>query len=232
MTDREKIGGNNPPEPIDPIEAVIAEYDSLLTEAPNWTDGALVENQSQMEAVDRLIKQARSYKTAVGKAGKERTAPLHAAWKKEVAAVKVYTDDAERILRSLVASVAKFKEALAEKKRAEERAKWEAANKARLEAEEAAKQANAADLDAQRELDAKRKAAINAEKAAQVAKRDTVKGMRTVRNAEIEDLNAAAKWIWKNDRAALSTFVDKYVEKNIRTAVVDGVKYTEKKEAY
>lgn len=87
-------GHNNPP---DPIEEVVAEFDAVISEAQNWTDGENVTDKAGMKAVDAVLKEFKSYKTALAKAAKERTDPLHKVWKAEVAAVKVYTDDADRI---------------------------------------------------------------------------------------------------------------------------------------
>lgn len=121
------IGHNNPP---DPIESVIAEYDGVITEAHNWADGEPVTDEAGMIAVDAVIKEFKAYKSALTKAGKERTDPLHKAWKAEVAAVKVYTDDADMLQKALIACVAPFKAKLAAQKEAERKAAWEAAEKA------------------------------------------------------------------------------------------------------
>ncbi len=56
MTDtntRAVIGGNSPP---DPIEVVTAQYDDIISEAQNWSDGESVTDEAQMNAVDELIK--------------------------------------------------------------------------------------------------------------------------------------------------------------------------------
>lgn len=224
------IGHNNPP---DPIELVIAEHDATLSEAQNWCDGDPVETEDQMKAVDALLKDFKSYKTALTKAGKERTDPLHKAWKAEVAAVKVYTDDADRIQKALVATVAPFKEKLAEQKREAERKAWEEAQAAKREAEAKARAAAAADLDAQREVAEARAAAIEAEKAAQRQAKDGVKGMRTVTRWEITDYSDMLRWLNKNDRSALEAFCNEYARRCHKNGQpIPGLRVWTEKEAF
>lgn len=230
--ERAIMGGNNPPEPIDPIEAVIADYSDTIEEIANWTDGSPVETVEQMNAVDELLKDCKRYRSALEKAGKSRTDPFHKAWKSEVAAVKVYTDDADRMQTALVALVAPIKKRLADEAKARERAEWEAAQEAKRKAEELARAANAADLDAQRELDAARQAAIDAEKAAKAAKASAPKGMRTVHKYEITDHRALLNWIAKNRRDDLTAFIEEWAAKNHKGATADGLRTWSEKEAF
>ena len=51
------IGHNGPPDPIDEINA---SFEADREEASNWTDGAPVENEAQMKAVDALRKSMRA----------------------------------------------------------------------------------------------------------------------------------------------------------------------------
>lgn len=223
------IGHNNPP---DPIEEVIAEYDAIISEAQNWADGEPVTDEASMKAVDEIIKGFKSYRSALTKAGKERTEPLHKAWKAEVAAVKVYTDDADMMQAALVALVAPFKAKLAEEKRAAERAAWEAADKARREAEAKAAAANAADIEAQREAMAAKQAAMDAEQAAKAQSKDKIKGMRTFTRHEITSIGDALNWIARHDKPAMADFVTEYVRKNHKAANIAGVRVWEEKEAF
>ena len=223
------IGHNNPP---DPIETVIAEFDDILIEAQNWADGEPVETEAAMLSVDEIIKGFKKYRTALNKAGKERTDPFHKAWKAEVAAVKVYADDADLMQAALVALVAPFKAKLAEKKKAEERAAWQAAEDARKEADAKAAAANAADIEAQREAQAAKQAAMDAQKTAQSQSKDKVKGLRTVTRHEITDMRAAVNWIATNDKDAMADFATEYVRRNHKTAEIAGVRVWEEKEAF
>lgn len=229
MNDLSPIGHNNPP---DPIETCISEFDDIISEAQNWADGEPVTDEASCLAVDEIIKGFKTYRTALTKAGKERTDPPHKAWKAEVAAVKVYTDDADRLQSCLVALVGPFKKQQADKKEAERRAAWEAARAAEREAEALAAKANAGNIDDQRAADAAKQAQIDAQKAASVAQKDTVKGMRTVTKYEITDHRAALHWIAQNDRAAVTAFIEEHVRKNHKAQTIAGVRVWQDREAY
>ena len=213
MTDKlaAGLGHNNPP---DPMEAVAAQYDDIISEATNWTDGSPVTTEAQMLSVDALIKGCKTYRADLAKAGKLCTEPLHTAWKASVAAVKVYTDDADRIQAALVASVGPFKASLAAEKEAARRAAWQTAQDAERAAEELARAADASNLDAQRAADAARNAALDAKKAASAAQKDTVKGLRTVTHHEVCDMRALVNWIATNDKDAMAEFARAYAAKN------------------
>ena len=204
-------GHNNPP---DPIEAVIAEWDSTITEAQTWADGEPVTDEASMNAVDRVIKEFRSYRTALATAGKERTEPAHKLWKAEVALVKVYTDDADLMQSALTALVGPFKAKLVAEKEAARKAAWEAADEARRESEAQAAQANAGSIDDMRAVEAAKQAAMDAQKAASVAQKDTVKNMRTKTHYEVLDMRALVNWIATNDKPAMATFAEAYAHKN------------------
>jgi hypothetical protein len=213
MTDKlaAGLGHNNPP---DPMETVAAQYDDIISEATNWTDGEPVTTEAQMLSVDALIKGCKTYRADLAKAGKLCTEPLHTAWKASVAAVKVYTDDADRIQAALVASVGPFKATLAAEKEAIRRATWQAAQDAERAAEELARAANASDIDAQRAADAARNAALDAKKAATAAQKDTVKGLRTVTHFEVTDYSDLLRWMNKHARTELEAAAAEYVSKN------------------
>jgi hypothetical protein len=231
MTDKlaAGLGHNNPP---DPMEAVAAQYDDIISEATNWTDGLPVETEAQMLSVDALIKGCKTYRADLAKAGKLCTEPLHTAWKASVAAVKVYTDDADRIQAALVASVAPFKSALAAEKEAARRAAWQAAQDAERAAEELARAADVSNLDAQREADAARHAALEAKKAASAAQKDTVKGMRAVQYHDIANMRGLVNWIAVNDKPAMAAFAEAYAAKNHKDIPDEIVRSFTKMEAF
>jgi Na+/phosphate symporter len=226
---RAAIGDNNPPTPI---EAVSEEWSDVIQEAQNWTDGELVQDTGQMEAVDLIIRDFTKYLTALRAAGAEQTGPLHKAWKAEVAKVKVYIDDAEMIKASLVKTVGPYKKKLADEKAEAERLEWEKVNAARREAEIAASQLNEADIDAQRDLKAKRKAVIEAEKEAKTVAKDKVKRMRTVKTYKIFDHRAALNCIARSNPDAITAFIDDYVRQRFKSEAIDGVTVSESKEPY
>lgn len=229
QNDRAVAGNNNPP---DPIQDVLAEYDGIITEAQNWADGEPVSDEAGMHAVDAVLKGFKTYKTALVKAGKERTAPLHAAWKDEVAAVKVYTDDADRLQGCLVDIVGPFKKKLADEKKAAERAAWQETERLRKEAEAKAAEAGASDIEAQREADHAKAQAMEAEKAAKATAKSAPKGMRTVTHYDLENDRAALHWIAANDKPAMAEFIAEYVRRNHKAKSIDGVRVWETKEPY
>jgi len=194
-------GHNNPPDPIDEITAA---YEAEREESENWADGEPVENEAQMKKVDALRKAMRQWRLDLERGQKSATAPLYDAYKAELARWKPTIDDAKRIEQCLVSAVDHFKRKLAEQKRAEEKAAWEAADKARKEAEEKARAAAESDLDAQREAAAARDVAMQAEKDAQAKRKDGVKGLRTVKESVVVDDVALARWLWQNDREWLT----------------------------
>ena len=229
MNEVAKIGHNLPP---DPIDLALEPFDAVLIEAANWMDGAVVENEAQLGATDALLKELKAARKAVDAARDESTKPLHEVWKAEVARWKPTQDDLDRQVKCLVSAQAPFKaKLLAEKEAARIKAEEEAAEKARL-AREAHQGANASSIEAQRAADAMMAEAEEAAKAASRAAKDTVKGMRTVQVYAIEDHRAALHWIAKNDREAVTAFIDEYVRRNFKLRVIDGVQVETKKEAF
>lgn len=229
MTELAAIGHNGAP---DPIEEVTTAYASVIEKVANWTDGEPVSDEAGMNAVDALLKEFKTYRSELAKAAKERTAPLHKAWKDEVAATKVYTDDADMMQKALVACVAPFKEKLAAEKREAERKAWEEAEAKRREAEAKAAESNAADLEARREAQAAAQAAIDAENAAKAATKDKPKGMRKVTHFEVTDYSDMLRWLNKHDRAALEAFCDEYARKHHKDGPIVGVRTWVTKEAF
>lgn len=221
---------NNPP---DAIDEALAPYGDAISEAENWLDGSPVETEDQMNAVDLLIREIRAAKGDLAKAKKSATAPLHDAWKAEIARWKPTEDDIERRLKGLAAVVDPFKRKLAEEKEAAKRAAYEEARRKEREAEEAARKASAADYAAQVEADRAMQEAVEAKKAASAANKDTVKGLRTVTRYEIEDHRALLHWIAKNDRDAITAFVEEYARKEHKVlGAADGIRVWQEKEAF
>lgn len=226
---RAQIGDNNPP---DPIDEALEPYRDVISEAENWLDGEAVENDAQLKATDEILKEIKAAIKAVKEARDEATKPLHTAWKAEVARWKPTQDDLERLATSIVAAQDPFKRKLAEQKEAEKRAAWQAAEQARKEAQKAAEMASASDIEAQRDAAQKAQAAKIAEAEASARQKDKVKGMRTVHRYELEDHRAALHWIAKNDREALTDFIEAYVAKNHKDTEINGVRRWTDKEAF
>ncbi|KRS17503.1 hypothetical protein [Roseovarius indicus] len=224
-----ELGHNQPP---DPIDEALAPYGDAITEAENWLDGSPVENEDQMHAVDMLIKHIRSAKSDLAKAKKSATAPLHDAWKAEIARWKPTEDDIERRLKGLAAVVDPFKRKLAEEKEAAKRKAYEEARAKERAAEEAAAKADAANYEESSEAARLKQEAVDAKKAASAANKDTVKGLRTVMKYEITDYRAALHDIAANDRDAITAFIEEYVRRNFKDRKIDGVNVWSEKEAF
>ena len=221
MNPRAVLGGNNPP---DPIDAICAQFEADRDEAANWLDGSKVENEDQMKAVDALRKSAREWRLALEAGQKSASAPLHDAWKAELARWKPTLDDAKRHEDGLKALLDGFKQKLAaEKAQAERVARHEAAQKMR-EAEEAARRANAANLEEQRAAAEAQREAEEALRRGAEAKKEKVTGLRTVTRYEIEDHRAALHDIAASDRDAITAFIEEYVRRNHKARAINGVR--------
>jgi len=205
------LGGNNPPSPI---EACVSAHDDVISEATNWCDGEPVTTEAQMNAVDVVLKAFKSYRTALEKAGKEQTAPLHTVWKAEVAAVKVYTDDADRLQAALVAVNGPFKTKLAADKAEADKVAQAAAWDATRAARDAAAKANAGDIEQTRAAAAAIAEAEALQRAANASAKSKVLGMRTVTHHEVTDHKALLNWIARNRRDDLTAFIDEWARTN------------------
>ena len=227
MLDRQH---NNPP---DPIDEALAPFGDFISEAENWLDGTAVENESQMKAVDDLTKQLKTAKKAVEAAEESEAKPFYDHWKAAKARYKPTLDDLDRMVKGLIAAVDVFKRKLAAEKEAArkeaERLAWEATRAA----QEAARQADATNIEAQREAAAAIAAAEEAQRLAAAAAKDTVKGMRTVTRYEITDYRALLNWIAKNDRDAITAFIEDYARKEHKViANAEGIRVWQEKEAF
>lgn len=225
MTDRLH---NNPP---DPLDDALAPFGDVISEAENWLDGAPVETEGQMNAVDTLIKGVKAARKAVEGAEESEAKPIYDQWKAAKARYKPTLDDLDRITKGLVAAVDAFKRKLAaEKAEAERKARAEAAEAARL-AREAAECAAASDIEAQREAARIQAEAEEAQRRAAAAAKDQVKGLRTVTRYEVTDHRALLNWIARNDRNAITAFIEEWARQNHKAhGAADGLRvWTEKK---
>lgn len=229
MNERAVIGGNSPP---DPIDEALAPYGDAISEAENWLDGSQVETEDQMKAVDALLADIRKAGSDIGKAKKSATAPLHDAWKAEIARWKPTEDDLERIKKGLAALVDPFKRKLAAEQAEAQRKAREEADRARREAEAKAREAQEADIASQRaaaeaQAEAERKAKDMA-----TAEKGRVKGLRKVTRYEIVDHRALLHWIAANHRDDLTAFIEEWARRNHRSVTADGLRVWDEREAY
>lgn len=221
---------NSPP---DPIDEALAPFGDTITEAEGWLDGTAVETEGQMKAVDALTKEIKAAKKAVEAAEESEAKPIYDQWKAAKARYKPTLDDLDRIIKGLVAAVDGFKRKLAaEKAEAERLARAEAARKMR-EAEEAARAADASNIEAQRLAATAQAEAAEAQRLAQAAAKDTVKGLRTVTRYEITDHRALLNWIARNDRDAITAFIEAWAAKHHKeNQAAEGLRVWTEKEAF
>lgn len=221
---------------VDPIDAATDPFSDFIEEASNWADGSLVENDEQLKAVDVIIAGLRPAESAIDKARLLHTKPQRDWIATENARWKITTDDIAKLKKCLVNCSSGYRKKLADKKAAEERAAWEAANKARREAEEAERKANAASIDDQRAAEAAKQAAIDAEKAAKAVAKEKPKGLRWEYPHEITDMSDVLRWMNKNARAdleaAAAAFVAKYVREHKDATAIPGVVVTKTQESF
>ena len=220
----------NPP---DPLDDALAPYGDAIEEAGNWLDGSPVETEAQMKAVDDLLKQVKDAEKAAKGAEEAEAKPLHDAWKAAKARYKPTLDDLDRLKKGLAGIVSDFKRKLAaEKAEAERKARAEA-DAARRAAEEAARAADATNIEAQRAADEAKREAAEAQRRAAAASKDQVKGLRTVTLHAIDDHKAALHWIAREDKAAMTAFIEDYVRRNHSlTRPIDGVRVWQEKKAF
>jgi hypothetical protein len=220
---------NNPP---DPIDLALEPFSDVLLEVEHWLDGGVIESQGALEATDRLLKELKAARKAVDAARDTETAPLHAAWKSEVARWKPTQDDLDQQVKCLIAAQEPYKQKLLAEKEAARIEAQRIADEKAAEARKAHEAARASDIAAQREADALMQEADDAARQAAKASKDTVKGMRTVQRYEITDHKAALNDIARNDRDAMTAFIEAYVKLNYKTRPIAGVVVTTAKESF
>lgn len=233
MTDqnpRAVIGANNPP---DPIDTATAPFGDVISEAGNWLDGTAVETEAQMKSVDVLIKGVKQARKAVDDARDTVTKPLHDAWKSEIARWKPTQDYLDRIVKGLVGIVDGFKRKLAAEKAEADRIAQAAAWEATRKAQEAARLADATNIEATRAAAQAMAEAEAAQAAAKATQKDVVRGMRKVTHYEVTDHRALLHFVAKNDRDAITAFLDEWARKNHKeNRSADGLRVWEASEAY
>jgi uncharacterized membrane protein len=223
------IGHNNPP---DPIDEALAPYADAIAEVEGWLDGEPIDSDGQLDATTGLHKTIKQALKDVKLARDNEVTPLHDAWKAGVARWKPTLDDLDRMAKGIVSIQSAFKRQKIAEIEAAKRKAWQEVDEARRAAEKAAREASAGNIEAQREAEAARQAAMDAEAQASKQAKAKVGGMRTARKYEITDHRAALHWIAKNDKDAMTAFIEGYVGKNHKSSAIDGVKTWTEKEAF
>jgi hypothetical protein len=229
------LGHNNPPSPFVRASDVLAPFSAYLEEAENWLDGVPVESEDQLQAADALLLNVKAAEKALLLVREAATKPLHDAWKAEVGHWKAAVDELERLKKGLARISSDFKVRLADLREAEVRRIRADAEKRMRAAKELAQQVDPADMYSVRVADAARRDAEDTLRAARTVDKTRPKGIRTVRKwAFIADdgRRSALHWIARNDRDALTEFIDSYVARNFRNKEIDGVRVWGEREAY
>jgi len=221
---------NNPPNAID---EALAPFGDTITEAEGWLDGAAVENEGQMKAVDALLKGIKAARKAVTDAEESAAKPMYDAWKNEKAKFAPTLTDLDRLVKGLIAITDGFKRKLAAEKEAARKAAEAAAWEATRKAQEAHAAASAGDIEAQREADRIADEAKEAQRQASLAAKGTVPGLRTVTRYEITDHRALLNYIAKNAREDLTAFIELWAEKHHKEfSNADGLRVWTEKQAF
>lgn len=232
------IGANNPP--ADPFAALCVHFDDLYVETGNWADGVEIETEAQAADLDRLIDDWKDAIVAAKAMQDAELAPLSA--QEQAIRERFYPliADTTKLKGKAIrakASLLAVKTVWGNKQRAIQQ---EAAEAARQAAEEAVKLAAQAARDAIGDLAATEQAedlirdAQVASRVANVAERQTVKGMRTKWLVEMTNGVEAARWAWGAHREECETFFAQLADADVRTRsirTIPGFTITETKVA-
>lgn len=217
-----------------PFDAHQVNVDDLRNEASAWLDGKDVTTAEEADAIDLLIKMARSARDEADKARAAEKKPHDDAAKAVQAKWKPLVDSADRILKVCLEKVGSWRIAEAQRKEAEAaraRAEAEAERLAEVEATRAA----AGNLTAREEADQIAASAKQADKAAKSAEKaaQTGLGLRTVRTLKITDSNALARWLWTHRREDVETAHADLAQRIFRSSgpAMDGTEIEETKKA-
>ena len=223
------IGHNNPPDPIDEVLEI---YGDSIAEVEGWLDGEPSDSDGQLDATTGLLRTIKQALKDVNAARDSAVKPLNDACKAERDRWKPTQDDLGRMVKGIAAIQDPYKQKKAAEIEAAKRKAWQEADEARRAAEKAAQEASAGDIEAQREAEAARQAAMDAEVQASKQAKAKVGGMRKVHKYEITDHREALHWIAKNDKDAMTDFIEAYVSKNHKARDINGVKTWTEKEAF
>lgn len=219
-----QAGHNNPP----PHEAMALHIEDLFQLVSDTTEGAEVTNDEQESALADLLdevrkaaKDAEAQRKAEKEPHLEAGRAIDAAWKPIKDRCDMAADAIKKLLTPYRTAKQKAKDEAARKAREEAEAKERAAREKLQEPEHLQAQ-----FDAEQEL----KAAAKLKAAANKTDREAT-GLRTYKVATVTDHRAAIKWIMARDPDALRIFIEEYARKNAPTRHMDGVEVTEEKRA-
>lgn len=215
-----------------PFDLISEDASDFLTECRNWCDGTGVETQAQADEVSRLLDHGRKLAKAAEEARKEENKP-HDEAKAAVQAkyAPLFADPKTKTpgqvfkaMDALKATLAPFLQKQEAAKREAERLAREEADRKACEAAEAMRQANAANMEAREAAEAMVREAESAARIAKQAAADKAHatggeraiGLKTRFVGTIADLNAAARFYWRQDETPFRELVQKLVDADVR----------------
>lgn len=237
-----EIGHNNPPEPT-PFEMSVAEAEDLFLEAANWCDGAQIESQAQADALADL---RAKIKTAIKRADERRKdeARPHDEAKTEIQARyntligDTKTTGKGRLILADEAcqkAMTPWLKKLDDERRATAAKAAEEAEAKRRAAAEAFAKSTVDDLEARQKAETAAAEAMQAAKIASKAEKQatTGTGLRITYSGHVVDVQAFARWSWRNDAAALDEYFEGRANALVKAGRRDmpGVEVIEHKEA-
>jgi flavin-binding protein dodecin len=226
MNDRLSVGGNMPPEPIDPIPGYLLDAQSILDEVNALGE---VTTDDQAAYVDGLIDRAEDSERAIEAARVNEKAPHLAAGKAVDERYKPVKDVAVKAKTVALEAVGPHRKRKDEARLAAER---DARQKAYALAEDARIKHASDDLHDQVQAEADIAAARKLEATAnKMAKQAT--GLRTVWEAQFQDHIAFGKWAWANCNPEYLEFLQGLAarEVRLRKCALPGVEAIERKVA-
>lgn len=218
------MGHNMPPA----HEAMSLHVEDLFKLVSDTTEGAEVSTDEQESALDNLlddVKQAAKDAEATRKAEKEphleAGRQVDANWKPIKDRLDMAATEIKKLLTPYRVAKQKARDEAARRAREEAEAK-EAAARAKLQEPEHLQ----ARFDAEEEFKQATKLKAVANRTAREAT-----GLRTYKVASVTDHKAALLWIAKNDKAALDAFIEDYARRFAPTRAMDGVDVADEKRA-
>lgn len=223
------VGGNNPPEPIDPFTAYERDIEDLREEAKLWLDGTPIENDAQAKDVATLIDKLAKARKAADAARDAEKRPHLEAGRAVDAKYKPLIEKADTAVTVAKSAQRTWMLKVQEEQRAEAARLAAAAREEAARALRAVQDANAAgDLAAREQADTSLDAAAalirdakRADKAKPAVRGEGATralGLRTVWVGTVTDSTALLRHLWSipEHKAALEDLAQSIVNKEVR----------------
>lgn len=232
MTDRTGIGGNNPPEPIDPFAGFAAHIDDLYELAEGTLSGGAIETPEQAAQIEALKTDIKKAVADAEKARKAEKEPHLEAGRAVDAKWKTLTDKGTLAAKTAATALTPWLQKVQAEKDAEQKRLREEAEAKAEEARKAFQTTAATDLEARAEAEQLAKEAAKATAAANKIDRSAT-GLRTYWTATVTDYGALLAHMKANDPDGLKIMLDEYAtkQKNAGVRMLSGVLIEEERRA-